>query len=121
MAYTAYVLTQTSRKQVLEAFPPKYEQVICHHVTVQFGVPEGTPKPSMPRSIKIIGYVDSGDGVEALAVSVDGETVRPDGNSLYHITLSLAPGRRPVESNKYITQAQAVPALTVMAVPQLVK
>jgi hypothetical protein len=32
---------------------------------------------------------------------IDGSTSRPDG-SVYHITWSLGPGRKPVDSNKVI-------------------
>jgi len=69
---------------------------------VQFGnvtaedIPDG-------KSIKVVGYVNSGDGLEALVVSVDGETTRPDG-SVYHITWSLTNGYKPVDSNKVIAE-----------------
>jgi hypothetical protein len=37
-----------------------------------------------------------------MVVEIDGTTARPDG-SVYHLTWSLAPGRRAVESNEVIT------------------
>jgi len=39
--------------------------------------------------------------VQALVIRIEGSTRRPDGGT-YHITWSLAPGRRPVESNEVI-------------------
>ena len=49
----------------------------------------------------IVGRCDDGRGVEAMVVQVDGSTERPDGGT-YHITWSLEPGRRAVESNDAI-------------------
>ena len=37
-------------------------------------------------------------GVEAMVVTIDGDTARPDG-STFHITWSLGDGRRARESN----------------------
>lgn len=103
--YTAYVLTDSARNALLEKFPPKYPKVIAHHVTVQFGVPQGTPAPA-PAVVKVIGYADSGDGIEALVVSVNGSTERPDG-SRYHITWSLDPAvYRPVDSNALLASGK---------------
>ena len=42
-----------------------------------------------------------GAGVQALVVAIGGGTARPDGGT-YHITWSLGPGRRPVDSNGVI-------------------
>ena len=47
---------------------------------------------------RIVGLADDGEGVQAMVVAIDGTTVRPDGGT-YHITWSLAPGRRASESN----------------------
>ena len=99
--YTAYVLTEESRSALLEKYPPKYKQVIAHHVTVQFGVPKSTTTPNVAE-VKVVGYADSKDGIEALVVSVDGELRKEDGN-FYHITLSLDPAKyKPKDSNDLI-------------------
>jgi hypothetical protein len=99
--YTAYVLTDESREMLLEKFPPKYSEVVAHHVTVEFGVPEGTEPPE-EAIVKVIGEADSGDGLQALVVSVDGSTRRPDGGT-YHITWSLNRDKyKPVDSNELI-------------------
>jgi hypothetical protein len=99
--YTAYVLTDESRNALLERFPPKYSKVIAHHVTVEFGVPEDTELPENAQ-LKVIGEADSGDGLQALVVSVNGEYRRSDGK-IYHITWSLEPDSyKPVDSNDLV-------------------
>ena len=50
---------------------------------------------------EIVGRADDGEGVEAMVVRIAGTTDRPDG-STYHITWSLADGRRAKESNDVI-------------------
>src|SRR5919107_332704 len=49
----------------------------------------------------VVGVADDGAGVQALVVEIGGTTRRPDG-STYHVTWSLGPGRRAVESNDVI-------------------
>lgn len=103
-AYTAFVLSDESRSLLLKKFPPKYPDVIAHHVTVQFGVIPKTSPPPAPESIKVVGYKDSGDGLEALVVAVNGTRERPDG-STYHITWSLDRSKyKPVDSNKLLSK-----------------
>lgn len=100
--YTAYVLDEASRQELAEQFPPKYDNFIGHHVTVDFGVPADAEAPK-PASLKVIGHVDSGDGLEALVVSVNGNKNRPDG-STYHITWSIDSNSnyKPKDSNTLI-------------------
>ena len=95
--YTAYVLTDEARDMLLEKFPPKYPKGIAHHVTVEFGVPEGT-EPPPEAEVKVVGEADSGDGLQTLVVMVDGSTKRPDGGT-FHITWSLNDNYKPVDSN----------------------
>lgn len=102
--YTAYVLTEESRDRLKEKFPPTYSKFIGHHVTIDFGVPADTEIPE-DAVIKVLGKKDSADGIEALAVSVNGETQRPDG-SIYHITWSLEPDKHsPKDSNVLLKDA----------------
>lgn len=120
--YTAYVLDQASRDILEKKFPPKYPKFVGHHVTVQFGVPADTEAPA-PAQLKVVGYVDSDDGLEALVVSVNGSSARPDGK-LYHITWSLNPDKyKPVDSNtllkaKRFTIIRSIPIATT---PELLK
>jgi hypothetical protein len=91
---TGWKLPREERVQLLERFPPEYENVIADHVTLRIG---GTELPSKPEA-RIVGRADDGNSLECLVVELDGTTDRPDG-STYHITWSLGPGRKPVESN----------------------
>jgi hypothetical protein len=90
-------LDRAQRATLLEQFPPAYEQVVADHVTLAARVSAATPLPD-PVEAEAVGQVDDGSGVQALVVAVGGGTGRPDG-STYHITWSLAPGRKAKESN----------------------
>ncbi len=96
--YTAYVLTDKSRNELAEKYPPKYSNFVGHHVTIAFGVPVDSEVPE-EADVSVLGIKDTGDGLEALVVSVNGSTERPDG-STYHITWSLEPDKySPKDSN----------------------
>ncbi len=102
--YTAYVLTDESREALQEKFPPKYSEFIGHHVTVDFGLPSDAALPEEAH-VRVLGMKDSTDGLEALVVTVNGESKRPDGN-LYHITWSLDREKyKPHDSNNVIANA----------------
>ena len=119
--YTAYVLTDAVREKLVEKFPPKYEKFIGHHITIQFGVPNDTEAPD-PANIKVIGRADTGDGLEALVVSVDGSQDRPDGKT-YHITWSLDPDKyKPVDSNNLVSNGRFALSMPVAieTTPQVV-
>jgi len=97
--YLALVLDDEAREDIFWILTPKYKNIFCHHITVEFGI----EKPEIVgenKSIEIIGYA-CGDGVESLVVSIDGEIRRKDGG-FFHITLSLEDGRKPFESNKLL-------------------
>ena len=114
--YTAYVLDQSSRDVLEKRFPPKYPKFIGHHVTVQHPVEKDAELPPSAQ-LKVVGYVDSEDGLEALVVAINGNSTRPDGK-IYHITWSLDPAKySPVDSNavlkaKRFTIIRAIPIAT---------
>ncbi|MDE1151565.1 MAG: hypothetical protein PW788_03425 [Micavibrio sp.] len=90
--YAAYVIEPESREKLLAAFPPKYAEVIAHHITHRY---PATPAelPPLPEHVEVVGYHDSGS-IQVLVVEVDGRqrqaTLDADGASkFYHITLSL--------------------------------
>ena len=87
-------LLPDERELLLARFPPKYENVIADHVTLRVG---GAELPRKPKA-RIVGRADDGESLECLVVELDGTTDRPDG-STYHITWSLGPRRRAIESN----------------------
>jgi hypothetical protein len=98
--FTAYNLTKASRRELMKHFPPKFN-LVAHHVTVEFDVPEDTPVPGYAE-LKVVGYA-SDDTLEALVVSVNGTTTRKDG-STYHLTWSKTSDRSSAESNAVIAQ-----------------
>ena len=92
-------LLPQERERLLQRFPPKYQNVIADHVTLRVGGTELPPKPHA----QIVGRADDGESLECLVVRLDGTTDRPDG-STYHITWSLGPGRRAIESNDVLRE-----------------
>lgn len=106
--YLAFELSDKSRANLLALFSPRFSKVIAHHVTIEFNLTkenfdkykrmlEPTPK------VSAYGYA-KGDGIECVAIAISGpniqnDTDRADG-SFYHVTLSLDPPHKPVESNK---------------------
>ena len=94
---TGWKLPQDERRQLLQRFSPKYDNVVADHVTLRTGATSDTPLPRKPDAL-IVGCADDGHGLECLVVALDGTTDRPDG-STYHITWSLGPGREARESN----------------------
>lgn len=97
-----WVLEEADRAMLLDRMTPAYEQVIAHHVTLKAdpGAQESAPGA---QDAEIIGLADDGAGVQAAVVRLNGTTRRPDGG-VYHITWSLAAGRRAVESNGVIAK-----------------
>lgn len=101
--YEAFVLDDMTRADILARFPPKFPDVVCHHITNRFGVAKEDNRPFGQRyAFTVVGYA-ANDKIEALVVSRDGSPIRPDGN-LYHVTLSLdrSKGAKPVDSNALI-------------------
>lgn len=92
-------LEDGARAALLARFAPRYARAVAHHVTYP-GLTDTDPLPA-PARVRIVGHADDGAGVEAMVVTVDGGRARPDGGT-WHITWSLAEGRRAVESNAVI-------------------
>ena len=92
-----WALDREQRKELLQQFPPKFDNVVADHVTLAAKAKQDAALPC-ERLGEIVGRIDDGEGVEALVVAIDDSTDRPDG-SIYHITWSLGEGRRAKESN----------------------
>lgn len=90
-------LSAEGRTELLQRFSPTYSRIVADHVTLSAKVACDTPTPPDTKAT-VVGYVDDGEGVEALVVAIDGTTARPDG-SIFHITWSLGAGRHARESN----------------------
>jgi hypothetical protein len=112
--YTAYELTEKSRKVLTYLYPPKYPDFIGHHITEQFGVPEGTPAPDEPVLVQVVGHIDNGDGVEGFLVEIDGTSDRPSGGK-YHVTWSIdrSKGYKPFNTNQYTKEAAPIAAVAI--------
>lgn len=119
MNYTGYLLTEESRKKLMELYPPTFSTFLGHHITEQFGVPSDTPAPHQPSSVKVVGYVRD-DKVEGFSVAIDGETNRASGGK-YHITWSIDKdkGARPAHTNDIIGQAESIQPITITVTPKL--
>lgn len=88
------------RDQLLARFPPAYGNVVADHITLKGHVASDAELPPETHAA-IVGRSDDLKGVEALVVRMIDSTDRPDG-STYHVTWSLAEGRRAQESNDVI-------------------
>jgi hypothetical protein len=93
-------LDRDQRRELLQQFPPKFPNVVADHVTLKGKTAAEAPLPQESEG-EIVGRAVDGKGVEAMVVAIGGTTDRPDG-STYHITWSLADGRRAQESNDVI-------------------
>jgi hypothetical protein len=98
--YTGYLLTEATRNKLLAYFPPKYPDVLCHHITEQFPVPAGAEPPKAPARVEVIGTFEEEGRLDGLLVSIDGTCHRPSGG-FYHITMSInkAAGAKAKDSN----------------------
>lgn len=96
-----------------ESVPVRWTAPERPHITDQFGVKLSAAdawihqNTSTPPKIKVLGIAVDATGVEALHVSVNGQTQRSDGK-IYHITRSLAEGRSANESMAVVEKALEV-------------
>ena len=114
--YAGYALDTSSRKKLVDKFPPRFSKLIAHHITTSYGVTADAIPPA--ANAYVVGYA-SADGIETLIVKINGSTKRVDGADL-HITWSLDPSKRkPVDSNKVIRNGwTAVSPLRIRVTPQ---
>lgn len=89
--YTAYLLTNETRRRLLARFPTVYPTVKADHITHRHPA-EDFADLRWAERIEVIGVADDKNGLQALLIRVDGETERPDGQA-YHITWSLDTNR----------------------------
>jgi hypothetical protein len=102
--FVGWLLDPRDRAKLLTQVPPRYPDVVAHHVTLAVGTKARRPPPSALAG-EIVGRADDDAGVEALVVRIDGTTSRPGGGT-YHVTWSLdrARGRRPADSNDVLAR-----------------
>lgn len=108
--YFAFALSRESRALLLKRFPPKFSKVFCDHVTLEFNLTDAKLEEMkemllLNDEVKVTGYVSGenaqGHGVECFTVTVGGEAQRKD-KSFYHVTLSVEPPAKPVNSNQLL-------------------
>jgi hypothetical protein len=99
--YNGYQLTDQSVNQLMRIIWPIHPDVIVHHVTHEFGVYDSLPPDA--TSVCMIA-IAANDKVQAAIVEVNGEVERLQGNSFYHITISIdkSAGGKAVDSNALI-------------------
>ena len=119
VGYTGYFVAEESGQRIRDGLtvngapvPLRWSAPAEMHVTEEFAVKEGAGNawakaPASGQNIRVIGYALDNTGVESLVVSVDGQTQRSDGK-YYHLTRSLAEGRRANESMSVVEKAMAV-------------
>lgn len=95
-----WTLDRADREALLRRFPAKFRNAVADHVTLKAQASAHGPLPQEAAG-EIVGRAEDGRGVEAMVVRIGGTTDRP-GGSTYHITWSLADGRRARESNDVI-------------------
>jgi hypothetical protein len=97
-----WLLDERDRAALLQRFPPRWPDIIAHHVTLE----SHTDKPlPVETAGEVVGHVDDGQGLEAMVVRIGGTTERPDG-STWHITWSLddSLGRKAIQSNDVLRE-----------------
>lgn len=103
--YLAFVLSDNARSMLLLSFRPKFSKVYVHHVTVEFRLTQEKLDKILqelgdPKKVVLTGFSRS-DHLELATVTLNGKTKRPDGGT-YHITYSLDPPKKPVDSNQLL-------------------
>ena len=81
--YVALNLTEASRQRILERFPPKFSEIKADHITYDFGVEADAELPEI-SDVRLHAYVCDEESLEALIVSVNGSTQRPQSHFPHH-------------------------------------
>ena len=87
MAYTGWLIGEEERGNLMAYYPPRYPDVIAHHITKEFPTPKDAAPPEETEAV-VIGVADDGKGIQALVCQINGSEERPDGG-VYHITWSM--------------------------------
>lgn len=104
--YLAFVLSNEARSDLIRFFPPTFEKVICHHVTIAFKMDkqlfdEIIKKIGEDPTVVATGYM-VGENLDCFTVEVNGTKVLELNDQRFHVTHSLRPPAKPVDSNKLI-------------------
>jgi hypothetical protein len=114
--YLAFNLSDASRESLMQAFPPKFKRVICHHITLAFEptseAVEAMTEGFRGKKLRVVGYA-ADPSLECFLVEVDGTTVRPDG-AAFHITHSVAPPRQARDSKAFLASGPEIQPLDLL-------
>ena len=104
--YLAFVLSKETRADLIRFFPPTFEKVICHHVTIAFKLDEQLfdaiiKKIGENPTVVATGYM-VGQNLDCFTVEVNGMKVLELNGQHFHVTHSLRPPAKPVDSNALI-------------------
>lgn len=102
--YWAVQLNGASKAILLSKMSPLHEKVFADHMTIAFRPDDTTDKEFMDRideEIELVVVGEAKDQKGQAAVVVPGHITKPDGLPP-HITISCAPGTKPVYSNTLI-------------------
>jgi hypothetical protein len=105
--YLAFVLSKGSREDLIKLFPPTFEKVICHHVTIAFNLDE----QMFDNIISTIGETPRvvatgfmiGKNIECFSIAINDINRSSINGQHYHITHSLESPAKPVDSNRLVT------------------
>ena len=95
--YKAVLLNPESKSKLMATFPPSFDDTFYHHMTIQFGVKSIDSDVGSQVELKVVGYKRDAKGEAVVVTGVP----RTDGK-VPHITLSVAPGVKPVYSNELV-------------------
>lgn len=104
--YLAFVLGDSTVDELRRRFPPQFPRVVTHHVTLAFDPTsfEGVVNMFDIGNLEVyaLAHVEgeiNGKGIEAFLVSVGDRVERVGLPGKYHVTHSLTPPLKPVNSN----------------------
>jgi len=107
--YLAFVLNPGTVSELRRRFPPKFERVLTHHVTLAFGLTEDNyNEVKHLLGLEQADYVEpkveafmrlESRGMEAFKVVVNGYQARPVMGGSFHVTHSIALDRHPADAN----------------------
>ena len=113
-SYVAFVLSDSTVKTLHELYPPKYKRVITHHVTMAFDSTsfEGISNHFDLGDLEVsaLAYVDgeiNHKGLDCFLISINDQVARIGLPGKYHVTHSLTPPLKPVNSNDLLHSKSA--------------
>lgn len=114
--YIGIFLTPQSKSKLLKAFPPAHKDLHGDHVTLIFKPSEEElEKFEIGKTVRfqVSGYAVDEKG-QAVAVNLPSDLRSLSKNKIPHVTISVAPGTKPVYSNELLErETQKTPSITL--------